>query len=593
MDNELKVLFKETDAIYSKLKNNIDKYIENLKLQIEKLTDKNNELIKENNRIKIEFEEYRQIYNKEKINEIVVERLKELQGNNEKSVTLEEIRDYIKVEKTLKNKEIINVIGEVINSELNNPKSVAPDTTLLRDIFTYLYINDEDNIITEILSNSKKQIESSVLKLSNKESDSCFAIELIKYYLIFLNESDAALWIDTLVKEEILRELPQNERILVDLLYMSFVFKKDTALLYDLKQFRIIIKERKYDYLWYELYNKIRYDNEKIKNKIPLLNLYYKEMNLIDYKLKDIIIKPIMDDLINNSEENNADDDFVSHLEELCFSKKFVEAQKYINDNIRSLEVNYSEVDSAKLLLLSALLNCKTLVLEKNSEIRKILEKINIENILSNLIENEDNVTEGKLLDSISAEYLNNNEKITILPHEFNEQLSYLLWERVINKENDIYKSKNILNGMCPIHKKDMYKSSGYIVGRDKYNKQKYLKSKIYYCDICKKYYSNTEFLYKLPNTKFLINDLEINKNLNSNIDKEVELNVQSELGKLGYSTAKSDVIRWKILNEEAIPKLGKKRVINHIEWLISFHKNKKNAVKKWKYDLENLKKLK
>ncbi|MBC5626633.1 hypothetical protein H8S10_14365 [Clostridium sp. NSJ-49] len=593
MYNDLKVLFKETDEIYSKFKNNIDKYIEDLKLQIQKLTDKNNELIKENNRIKIEFEEYKQIYNKEKINEIVDERLKVLQDSNEKSVTLEKIRDYIKAEKTLKNKEIINVIGEVINSELNNPKSVAPDTTLLRDIFTYLYINDEDNIITEILSNSKKQIESSVLKLSNKESDSCFAIELIKYYLIFLNESDAALWIDTLVKEEILRESPQNERILVDLLYMSFVLKKDTGLLDDLKQFSIIIKERKYDYLWYELYNKIRYDNEKIKNKFPLLNLYYKEMNLIDYKLKDIIIKPIMNDLINNSEENNTDAEFVSHLEELCFSKKFLEAQKYINDNIRSLEINYSEVDSAKLLLLSALLNCKTLVLEKNSGIRKILEKINIENILSNLIENEDNVTEGKLLDSISAEYLNNNEKITILPHEFNEKLSYLLWDRVINKKNDIYKSKNISNGICPIHKKAMYKISGYIVGRDKDNNQKYLKSKIYYCDICKKYYSNTELLYKLPNTKFLINDLESNKNLKSNINKEVELNVQSELGKLGYSTAKSDIIRWKILKEEAIPKLGKKRVINHIEWLISFHKNKKNAVEKWKYDLENLKKLK
>ena len=73
-------------------------------------------------------------------------------------------------------------------------------------------------------------------------------------------------------------------------------------------------------------------------------------------------------------------------------------------------------------------------------------------------------------------------------------------------------------------------------------------------------------------------------------------LNEESELKKLGYSSSLSRVERWNILKNKAIPKLGKVKVESHIRWLIKMNinrANRSNAVNEWQYDLEKLLKMK
>lgn len=73
-------------------------------------------------------------------------------------------------------------------------------------------------------------------------------------------------------------------------------------------------------------------------------------------------------------------------------------------------------------------------------------------------------------------------------------------------------------------------------------------------------------------------------------------LSDESIIKKLGYSTALGRELRWNILNNRVIPKVGKTKVINHIKFLIRMNKNRsvmKNAVREWEYDLEKLLKIK
>lgn len=72
-------------------------------------------------------------------------------------------------------------------------------------------------------------------------------------------------------------------------------------------------------------------------------------------------------------------------------------------------------------------------------------------------------------------------------------------------------------------------------------------------------------------------------------------LNAESEIKKMGYSTSLTREERWNILKNRAIPKLGKTKVIGHISFLIKMNKGRSvmfNAVNEWMYDLDRLSKL-
>ena len=72
----------------------------------------------------------------------------------------------------------------------------------------------------------------------------------------------------------------------------------------------------------------------------------------------------------------------------------------------------------------------------------------------------------------------------------------------------------------------------------------------------------------------------------------EIPLNEKSPLKVLGYDTTKSKEERWRILTQQAIPKLGKQKVVWYINFFIKMHKKKAtmaSAIKEWEYDLRRL----
>lgn len=73
---------------------------------------------------------------------------------------------------------------------------------------------------------------------------------------------------------------------------------------------------------------------------------------------------------------------------------------------------------------------------------------------------------------------------------------------------------------------------------------------------------------------------------------ENIPLNDKSELGSLGYSTSLSREMRWNILKNRAIPKLGVEKTKYIIKFFIKFNgkaKNKQNALVEWQYDLNRL----
>ena len=84
---------------------------------------------------------------------------------------------------------------------------------------------------------------------------------------------------------------------------------------------------------------------------------------------------------------------------------------------------------------------------------------------------------------------------------------------------------------------------------------------------------------------------VELSKGNNEDFDVG-NLNTESDIKKLGYSTSLSREERWNILNNKVIPRIGKRKVIGHIKFLIKMNQGREimaNAVKEWRYDLERL----
>lgn len=84
-------------------------------------------------------------------------------------------------------------------------------------------------------------------------------------------------------------------------------------------------------------------------------------------------------------------------------------------------------------------------------------------------------------------------------------------------------------------------------------------------------------------------NIVNVNKDT---VVSEIPLNEKSPLKILGYDTTKSKEERWRILTQQAIPKLGKQKVIWYINFFIKMHRTKAtmaSAIKEWEYDLRRL----
>lgn len=396
------------------LKNDLINEIEKLEIKNINLNDEIEELQKRYDKLYLEFEEYKKKYNEEAINKLVKSRLKKIQSNNKYS--LEEIKKYIL--SNSENIDILNSIEEIVINELEKENSKIYSEMLMRDILNYLYINRKDTILNNILFNGKSFIERSILNYDYTEENAVFAVEILKYYVVVINKEVAIAWFERLINSNMLNCLSENnESVIVELLYLSLYLNMDDVLFDNVDPIEIVVKARKYDYLWYELYNKFIIEDKKIYNKFAILKLYYNEIYLIDNRVKQICLSPIM-----------------KNIENLVSQYKSRKSEEKISRDIEIDKNNITEFNQA-----------------------------------------------------------NNN--------------------------------------------------------------------------------------YRLLSTEF----------------DSKSLNEESQLKKLGYSSTISRNEREKILKNKAIPKLGKARIMSHIEWLININKNKatmKNSVVEWRYDLDRLSRM-
>ena len=174
--------------------------------------------------------------------------MKKIQSNNKYS--LEEIKKYIL--SNSENIDILNSIEEIVINELEKENSKIYSEMLMRDILNYLYINRKDTILNNILFNGKSFIERSILNYDYTEENAVFAVEILKYYVVVINKEVAIAWFERLINSNMLNCLSENnESVIVELLYLSLYLNMDDVLFDNVDPIEIVVKARKYDYLWY------------------------------------------------------------------------------------------------------------------------------------------------------------------------------------------------------------------------------------------------------------------------------------------------------------------------------------------------------
>lgn len=533
-------LIDDYEKNFINLKNDLINEIEKLEIKNINLSDELKELQKKYDKLHLEFGEYKKKYNEETINELVKSRLEKIQSNNKYS--LEEIKDYV-LSKS-ENVDILNNIQEIVANELEKENSKIYSEMLIRDILNYLYINRKDNILNNILMNSKSFIERSILNYDYTEENAVFAIEILKYYILGVNKKVAIEWFKRIINSNILNCLSdRNESIIVDLLYLSLYLDRDDAIFDNVDPIKIIVKTRKYDYLWYELYNKFIMKGEKIYDKFAILKLYYNEMYLIDNRVKQVCLSPIM-----------------KNIENLVLQYEIRETETKISRDTKS---------EKSTLINNSLKNRRSLGVEEdyNKLIQCFFSKNNIglKEIINNIILNTEKIsalTRTEFITTIICGYIcgiNKSDLIRVMNiYELSSSCDSIFINKLLNNKNYLEYWKNNFSSLD-------------IDGKVK------------------------SIIFNRINNITGFNQVNNNPRLLSTEFDSKSLNEESQLKKLGYSSTISRSERENILKNKAIPQLGKARVMSHIEWLINMNKNKstmKNSIIEWRYDLDRLSRM-
>ena len=339
MQNELKNKIDKYENYINSIKNELINELERLEKENKKLKEENSKLQKIYETLNFEFDQYKEKYNDDRFEELVTKRIKESKDNSFDFI--EDIKECMLLKQPDKNEEILTNLEGLVRAELENEKSKIYSDMLIRDVLNYLYINKNDNIINNILMSSNKIIENNILTSNDKKTNAIFAIEMLKYYAIIQKKDFASKWLEIIISEKLLNYLNDEEKSLVDLLYLSLDLNEDDKVFDKVDSIQEIVKARKYDYLWYELYNKFITEKENIYDKLAILKLYYNEMSLIDFRIKESLVKPIMDNLISEIEkykEKNTIDNL--NNSNVNLENETIERQNNTTDLVDENEVN-------------------------------------------------------------------------------------------------------------------------------------------------------------------------------------------------------------------------------------------------------------
>lgn len=276
-----------------------------------------------------------------------------------------------------------------------------------------------------------------------------------------------------------------------------------------------------------------------------------------------------------------------------------------------------NELDESKYILCSdmACNVCETLYI-KNKRYKKInavLNSYSIKNINLKVINKNSVINTSEDKNTINIKYIEDLYKELL--NYFNEDnlgFSLLTFNKIIESKNEL----KYLTNMQAI----TLRFIGYLIKNNTFGAAKIQtdntigivpESEIYermtngvdFRGVLEKNRNNLKFIDPIVRTNIINRLMKLNQDtgkikfLSSNNEdfNSVNLNTESDIKKLGYSTALSREERWKILKNKAIPKLGKNKVIGHIKFLIKMNKSRKvmeNAVNEWVYDLDRLYRL-
>ena len=610
-------LIDDYEKNFINLKNDLINEIEKLEIKNINLSDELKELQKKYDKLYLEFREYKKKYNEDTINQLVKCRLEKIQSNNKYS--LEEIKNYV-LSKS-ENVDILNNIQEIVANELEKENSEIYSEMLIRDILNYLYINRKDNILNNILMNSKSFIERSILNYDYTEENAVFAIEILKYYVLGMNKKVAIEWFKRIINSNMLNCLSdKNENIIVDLLYLSLYLDMDDVIFDNVDPIEIIVKARKYDYLWYELYNKFIMKDEKIYNKFAILKLYYNEMYLIDNRVKQVCLSPIMkniENLISQYESrktetiNEGDKDISLNMEDKNLNNKLegsvlselrniINTQKEIFEKLKSTRVkkfirqtkNNNERSKFK-----EILKYSELFKELNKkEINTILVMSVFYNLYNEFNENDifskafnSNSIESEFIRAIAAEIKIVNGIIVKEPLcvfiDKNQGAFQYFDKKVLNKVIDLCNEifPKVSDGIIVRKKhknfcsRDMLKLgliSTYLKVKTNDNEVKYILTDTYYCEKCNYKYKTNKSLNKIRNQNNCevlireINDtaiIPVNKTkINSNIKSDKNILINNSLKNrrsLGIEEDYNKLIQYYISQNN----IGLKEIVNKI----------------------------
>lgn len=186
----------------------------------------------------------------------------------------------------------------------------------------------------------------------------------------------------------------------------------------------------------------------------------------------------------------------------------------------------------------------------------------------------------NKIIEDIDIlKSFNNMQKITLL------FIGYLI-KRTTLGATKIINSGDINTSVDTILYKKLSEGRDYIKYLNEYRNSLRLIDPKVKNEIIDKIFTMYKCIDQTKKDNMIINQADFDNN---------NLNAESEIKKMGYSTSLSKVDRWNILTNKAIPCLGKAKVMGHIGFLIKMNKNRSNmsnAVREWTYDLERLQTL-
>lgn len=610
-------LIDDYEKNFINLKNDLINEIEKLEIKNINLSDELKELQKKYDKLHLEFGEYKKKYNEETINELVKSRLEKIQSNNKYS--LEEIKNYI-LSKS-ESIDILNNIEKIVANELEKENSKIYSELLIRDILNYLYINRKDNILNNILMSSKSFIERSILDYDYTEENAIFAIEILKYYVLGMNKKVAIEWFKRIINSNMLNCLSdKNESVIVDLLYLSLYLDMDDVIFDNVDPIEIIVKVRKYDYLWYELYNKFIMKDEKIYDKFAILKLYYNEMYLIDNRVKQVCLSPIMkniENLVSQYENrkteiiNGGDKDISLNIEDKNLNNKLEESKlSELRDRINTQKEIFEKLQSTQIKKFirqtksnnerskfKEILKYSKLFKELNKkEINTILVMSVFYNLYNEFNENDifskafnSNSIESEFIRAISEEIkiVNGiivNEPLCVFIDKNQGAFQYFD-EKVLNKvialcgeifskvSNEIIVRKKHKD-FCSRELLKLATTSTYLKIINNDNEVKYILANIYYCEKCNYKYILNKSLNKIRNQNNCeviireINDsaiIHVNKaKINSKIQSEKNILINNSLKNrrsLGIEEDYNKLIQCYISQNN----IGLKEIINNI----------------------------